>query len=171
MESFTYKINDMSVPMNAQPKSDMDLPGNPTNRFNLLLMYLQTGLITKETLRDLQLSDKIMAKDDANRAQAQRQKRLQQKRQKMQQAAQSAALEGNPQMGMQIQESAPPEQLADSPEGQRPIPPQDSATPEPGQTSGEGIPALQNLQGAQGPGGSPAGPTPQEQAQEQNIAR
>jgi len=46
-----------------------------------------------------------------------------------------------------------------------------SSTPEPDSQSGQGIPALQNLQGGQGPGGNPEGPTPSEQSQEQDISR
>jgi len=172
LESFEYDLNDLTLPMTAQPKHDLDLPGSPTNRFNLLLMYLQTGMITKETMRELQLSDKIMAMDNAKRADQKRQKRLQQKRQKMQQASQAAAMEGDPQMSQRIQQQMPAEDMPASPEQGRDVPRQrNSSTPEPDSQSGQGIPALQNLQGGQGPGGNPEGPTPSEQSQEQDISR
>lgn len=168
-ESFSYNINNVRLPMVAETKWDNSLPGNPINRFNQLLMYLQTGLITREYFRELQLSDKMLAEDNAKRKEAKRQRALKKKRQRMQQAAQASALRGDNQTAAQIMDGQPPENLDSGPESNNEIPsdPSTGGTPGSNGQAGDGVLALQSLQGAEGPSAESGNPTPQEEAQTQ----
>lgn len=181
-ESFKFKINDVTLPMVAETKAGGDLPGDPVNRFNLLLMYLQSGLITKEYMRELQLSDELKIGDDAYRTQAkQRQKALQRKK-KQQMAAQQAAASGNQESAGRIAsqqipgEGQPGDPATESAQQGPPPQPQGQNIPgsvggqgdgDGGDRAGEGLLALQSMEGANGPGAESGGPTPQERARDQ----
>ena len=149
-ETVEYRLNSTSLNMKPRVQGRGDLPTDPVQRFNVLMMWLQAGLIETDTFRELQLSDWIKALDNKNRT-----RKMQEQMRQMQQAQQ--AQQGQPSPGR-------PQQATES-EEQPLIPNQ----PVPGQVggpnAGSGLLALQNAQGsAEGPKGAMQS-TPQEQVQ------
>lgn len=106
-EEVQMTLNDTSVDLVAKVNSTGALSSDANQRFNQVMMRMQSGLIIPETARELGLSDRVRALDDRNRQEEQQrqQEQMQQQQQQMQQQ-------------QQVQGEAPPEAEMGTPAGQ-----------------------------------------------------
>lgn len=162
-QTIEYRLNDTSLNMRAEVEGRGDLPTDPTARFNMLLMWLQAGLITEDTFRELQLTPWIKAKDNKNR------ERKRQKKKKAMQEMLARQQGQEPPAGAQRSPESREDPMA---EGGADVPGgvgEERGAEQIGSNVGSGMLALQNeMGGAEGSNGQ--GVQPEEQARDQAQA-